>query len=115
MTRFCKENNSDLVHLPGAEDASAGIRERFSHEGFLVVPWHPELRSRSDEARVFCCCRQVGKGIDLVQLAGMNDAHEQVPDGGSFGGFIEQGPFSEQHKLLNHLFTNINPKFRIYS
>ena len=75
-------------------------------ESLLVVPRHPALRSFSDELRISCQRRQVGKGIDLVQFTGMDEAHKQVPDRCSCMGFIKQGTFPEEHEPLDHLFAN---------
>ena len=43
---------------------------------------------------------EIVKGIGLIQLAGVDQAHEQVADPGSVFGLVEVGVFAVQNGLF---------------
>ncbi len=50
---------------------------------------------------------QVVEGIDAVQFAGVDQAHEQVADAGAVLGLVEVGIFAMKDGLLEGLFADV--------
>ena len=72
-----------------------------------VVPGHPIGRMRGEFIRMFVQFRQVLKGIDAVQFARVNQAHEQVPHMSPVFGLVEVGILAVQDRFLEGLFTEV--------
>jgi hypothetical protein len=49
---------------------------------------------------IFQECGQVLEGVDIVQLAGVNQAHEQVADGSAVPGLIKEAVLAVQYRCL---------------
>lgn len=58
-----------------------------------VVPGHPFRWAGREFLGVFLQFGQVIQGVDAVQLAGVNQTHEQVADVGAVLGLIKQTNF----------------------
>jgi len=58
---------------------------------------------------VFLKGRQVVEWVDLVELAGMNEAHEQVPDVSPMFGPEEERVFAVQNRSFQNLFAEGMP------
>ena len=50
---------------------------------------------------------EILEGVDLVQLAGVDQTHEQVSHAGPILGLVEAGVLAMQDRLLQGLFANI--------
>ena len=48
---------------------------------------------------------QVAEGVDLAELAGVDEAHEHVADMGSVTGLVEQGVLAMQNGFLDGALT----------
>ena len=68
-----------------------------------VVPGHPELGAGRKCVGVPLQLGQVVERIGLVQLAGVDQAHEQVADAGPVPGLVEQGVLSVQVSPFSRL------------
>jgi len=53
--------------------------------------------------------RQVIEGVDLPQVAGVDQTHEHIADEGAMLGFVEQTIFSVENRLLQSPLTKIMP------
>ena len=73
----------------GAEIGLAVCDERLS-----VVPWHPVGRTCRSGISMLLQLRKVVEGVDIVNIAGVNYAHEQVSDASPVLRFIEVGIFT---------------------
>ena len=59
-------------------------------QGLPVVPGHPRCWILRQLSRVFLQLREVVERIGVIQFAGMDQAHEQIPHLGAVLGLIEQ-------------------------
>ena len=73
----------------------------------LIIPWQPVPGVFEDLGRMFLQGRQVIEGVDLPQIAGMDQAHEHIADEGAMLGFVEQTIFSVENRLLQNPLTKI--------
>jgi serine/threonine protein kinase len=78
---------------PGDLAGSGRIRRRLE-----VIPGEPLLGILEELRGVFLKGRQVMEGVDLVELAGMNEAHEQVPNVSAMLGPVEKRVFAVQNR-----------------
>ena len=53
--------------------------------------------------------RQVIEWVGLVQFAGVDQAHEQIPGFGAVQGAIEQSILAVQHGAFERAFTDVMP------
>ena len=67
---------------------------------FAVVPGHPELGAGRERVGVPLQLRQVVERVDLIQLTGVDQAHEQVADAGPVLRLVKQSIFAMQDGLL---------------
>src|SRR3954470_5869849 len=74
-------------------------RQRSRHH-FAVVPRHPEPGAGRKLVSVSPQLGQVVERVGTVQLAGVDQAHEQVADGGAVPRLVEQGVLAVQDGLL---------------
>src|SRR5580704_9563740 len=68
--------------------------------GISVVPWHPLLRTYGEPRRMTEQLRQIVERIDLIQFAGVNQAHEEVAHPRSVHRLIEQRILSMKNRFL---------------
>ena len=52
---------------------------------------------------------QVVEGIDIPQVAGVNQAHEHITDEGAMLGLVEKGVFPVEDGLFQDLLTEVMP------
>jgi hypothetical protein len=52
-------------------------------------------------------CDEIVEGIDTIQLAGLDDAHEEIADLGAVGRLIEEGRLSMQDGPFQGPFNEI--------
>ena len=74
-----------------------------------VVPGHPELRLGRNLVDVPLQLGQVVERIGAVELAGMNQAHEQITDPGAVQGLIEECVLAIQDGFLQRALDDIMP------
>ena len=73
----------------------------------LVIPGEPAFGVFKELRGVFLKGRQVMKGVDAVEGASVNEAHEQIPDVSPVLGFIEQRIFPMLDRPLKNLLTKV--------
>jgi len=56
---------------------------------------------------------QIIKRIDVVQLAGVNQAHIDIANPSAVAGFVEKGIFAEKNCLLERAFADVMPTARL--
>jgi hypothetical protein len=74
---------------------------------FLVVPGQPSARLGKQRRGVFLQGGQVIEGIDLGEVAGVDEAHEQVTDIGAMFGFVKEGVVAVADRYLQCPFAEI--------
>ena len=78
-------------------------------EDLLIVPGHPTARVLFDGALIFDHRDHVVEGIGPVGDAGLDDAHEDVPNLGSAGGSIVQAVLPVQDLGFEQTLGNVMP------
>src|SRR3974390_321996 len=78
---------------------------RIPGELVAIVPRHPLLRTSSHRLAVFLQCGQVVEGIGITELAGVDEAHEQVPNMGTVLSFVEERVLAVENSLLQGTFA----------
>ena len=73
----------------------------------MVIPGHPGAGVLEDLGRMFLDGHQVLEGIDIHQVAGMNQAHEHITDECAVFGLVEQTIFPVEDGLFQGLLTDI--------
>ena len=73
----------------------------------MIVPGHVVLGFLEQPGFVLLKRAQIEEGIDPIELAGMNEAHKEIPDVGAMFGLEEVGILSMQDGLFEGLFTEI--------
>ena len=68
--------------------------------GTPIVPWHPLRRTHGHFRGMPEQFGQVIEWIDLVQFAGMDQAHEQIAHSGAVQGLVEERVLAIQNRLL---------------
>ena len=86
---------------------SAIPRDGISLQRSLIVPGHPVAGAQREFGRVLVQLGQVVEGIDAVQLTGVDQAREQIPDTGAIFGLVEVGILAVQNRLFQGLFTDV--------
>src|SRR5262245_12237924 len=81
-------------------------RQRSRHH-FAVVPRHPELGAGRELVSVSLQLGQVVERVGPVQLAGVDQAHEQVANAGAVAGLVEQGVLAVQDGLLQRALAQV--------
>ena len=74
-----------------------------------VAPRHPFPRAGSDLARMPEQLHQVLERVHAVELAGVNQTHEQVAHLRAVHGAVEQGILAVQHRQFQCTFANVMP------
>ena len=77
--------------------------------GQMIIPGHVVLGFLEQPGFVLLKHGQIEERIDLVKLAGVNEAHKEVPDVGSMFGLEEVGIFSMEDSFFQSLFTKRMP------
>src|SRR5579871_6046794 len=72
-----------------------------------VVPGHPQLRSDRNLLDVPLQLGQVIERVGVVQLAGVDQAHEQVADAGAVLGLVKKGILAVKDGFLQCTFGDI--------
>ena len=72
-----------------------------------VVPREPILDSLSDGVGVLLEGHQVIEGIDSIELTGVNNAHEEVPDPSTSESHKGQGILPMQNRHLQSAFDRV--------
>ena len=68
----------------------SGVRVRTGVlKGLVIIPRHPRCRILGHLGAVFLQLGEVIEGIGVVQFAGVNQAHKQVPHPSALLGLIE--------------------------
>jgi hypothetical protein len=62
---------------------------------------------RGELVRVLEQLGQVVERVDVVQFAGVDQAHEQIPHAGAIFRLVEVGILAMQNRLFQSLFTYI--------
>ena len=75
---------------------SSGIVNR---EAGLVIPGHPVARVFEDLRGMLLEGYQVVEGIDAPQVAGVDQAHEHIPDEGAVFSLVEERVFPVMQTL----------------
>jgi hypothetical protein len=75
----------------------------------MIIPGHVVVGLLEQPGFVLLKFAQIVEGIDSVELAGMNEAHKEVPDVGAMFGFEEVGILSMQYGLFESLLTEGMP------
>ena len=75
--------------------------------GQMIVPGHVVVGSLEQPGFVFLKHAQIVERIDPIELASMNEAHEQVPDVGAMFGLKEVGILSMQDGFFEGLLTEV--------
>jgi hypothetical protein len=57
----------------------------------MIIPWHPLCGAGGQFLSVAFQFDQVVEGVDAAQLAGVDQAHEQIADLSPVQGAVEQG------------------------
>jgi hypothetical protein len=78
----------------------------------MIVPGHVVVGSLEQPGFVFLKHARIVERIDPIELASMNEAHEQVPDVGAMFGLKEVGILSMQDGLFDSLFAKIVVQWR---
>src|SRR6516164_11322276 len=84
-----------------------GLDRQRSGQRVAVVPWHPELGARRKRVGVQLQLRQVVERVRLVQLARVDQAHEQIANLRPITGLVEQGILAVQDGLLQGKFAHV--------
>ncbi len=84
--------------------ASSGIVDG---DAALIIPGHPVPGIFENLGRMFLKGRQVIEGIDMLQIAGVDQAHEHVADEGAVLGLIKVSIFAIQNSLFQGPFHNV--------
>ena len=74
-----------------------------------VVPWQEQLWVLDEVFRISGQEQEPRVGVDLVEAAGVDQAHETIPDFGSAFGFIMVRVFAKQNHRFDALLTKIMP------
>src|ERR1039458_4089718 len=88
--------------LGGRVGAGVDLRE-----GRLVVPGHPFGGVRADRRGMALESDEVFKRGDLVQLGGVDEAHENIADARAVEGAVKEGIFPMQDRLFQGSFAHI--------
>ena len=72
-----------------------------------MIPRHPRRRIPSQLRSMFLQFREVVEGIDTVQFAGVDEAHEQITYLGTIFGLIEQRVLSMQDRSLQRALDDV--------
>src|ERR1022692_1714713 len=88
--------------LGGRVGAGVDLRE-----GRLVVPGHPVGGVRADRRGMALESDEVFKRGDLVQLGGVDEAHENIADARAVEGAVKEGIFPMQDRLFQGSFAHI--------
>jgi hypothetical protein len=88
--------------LNGSE--SSGIVDE---DAVLIIPGQPVPEVFEDLGRMFLQGRQVIEGVDLPQVAGVDQAHEHIADEDAMLGFVEEGVFPVEDSLFQRPFTKL--------
>jgi len=75
-----------------------------------VVPGHPLRRVYGHFRRMPEQLRQVVERIDLIQFAGVDQAHEEVAHARSGHRFVEERILTMQDGFLQHSFGDVMPR-----
>ena len=62
----------------------------------VIIPGQPFLRMLGKISGMFLKCCKIIKGINPSQIAGIDQAHEQIPNARTIFSFIKQGIFAMQ-------------------
>lgn len=73
----------------------------------MIIPWHVVLGLLEQPGFVLLKHGQIEERIDLVKLAGVNEAHKEIPDVGAMFGLEEVGILSMEDSFFQSLFTKI--------
>lgn len=79
----------------------------------LIIPGHPFGRFFEQCRSILQQSDQVIKGINLHQIAGMDQAHEHVPDIGPVLSPVKQRVFPMLDTSLQALFTDVKMHYKI--
>ena len=80
----------------------------------FIIPGQPFFRMLGKIRSVFLKIGKVIKGINPSQIAGMDQAHKQIPNARTIFSFIEQGIFAMQDGFFQSPFANIVVKRRLW-
>jgi len=83
---------------------SSGIVDE---DAVLIIPGQPVPGGFEDLGRMFLQSRQVIEGVDLTQIAGVDQTHEHIADEGAMLGFVEQGVFPVEDSFFQNPLTKI--------
>ncbi len=78
-------------------------------DGVAIRPGQPLLRAGCQPAGVFCESLKVVKGVDAVELAGVDQAHEQVADACAVERLVKHRVLAVQDRLFQGTLTDIMP------
>ena len=76
-------------------------------DAVLIIPRQPVPGIFEDLGSIFLQGRQVIERVDLLQVAGVDQAHEHIADEGAVLSFVEEGVFSVENRLLQNPLTKI--------
>src|SRR5512135_3195740 len=84
-----------------------GPNRQRSGQRVAVVPRHPELGADRKRVGVPLQLGQVVERVGLVQLAGVDQAHEKIANAGPVPGLVEQRVLAVQDRLLQGPFAHV--------
>src|SRR5262249_7795476 len=76
-------------------------------QSLAVVPWHPSRRTPCQVRRMSLQLAQIVEWIGVIQLAGVNQAHKQVTDGGAVHRLVEKGVLAIENRFLQSPFYDV--------